>query len=350
MKDANTVAFKPNKEAKDGLSSNCRVCHRVIDKNYQSKRGVEAKTKYENMRKQNKEQKVKPKYTEVSLSQVIPDPNQPRQEFSPHDLLRLRSSIEREGIISPLIVEKRADGKYLIIDGERRYRASKALKLTNIPVLILNEMSEQERLVNRFHLQEQHVGWSSFDKARAIIGLQESTGMSVYEIAEFLGVAKRTVEDYMSLMSLSKRTREVAVDRRLPFSYLSSIGRTKRKLESPKLQAEYEDAILQKIEEGIVKGVKDIQRYHTAVQFGGEEIAKKIANKKDYTPAQALKDAKADIILARRAFVGWLGYVTRLAEDGLKHGLHNSVSRDDVDKMIAHIDVVQKVINKSGGN
>src|SRR3990167_2828370 len=103
----------------------------------------------------------------ISIALVHPDPKQPRQEFDPEDLRILQKSIASHGILQPLVVEKNGKG-YLIVDGERRYRAAKLNALKTLPVEIVPQMSVLTRFIKRFHLQEQHKNWSWFDKARAI--------------------------------------------------------------------------------------------------------------------------------------------------------------------------------------
>src|SRR3990167_864609 len=98
------------------------------------------------------------KKMELLVSQLIPDTKQPRQDFEPRTLALLRDSIEKRGVLVPLAVEKH-NGKYLIIDGERRYRCAVALKIRKLPVTVYEPMDDLDRMLLRFNIQEQTVGW-----------------------------------------------------------------------------------------------------------------------------------------------------------------------------------------------
>ena len=76
------------------------------------------------------------KVQEIDISRIKPNPNQPRKYFDPDALAELAGSIEVQGIIQPLIVEEIAERSYVIVAGERRYRAAKMAGLTTVPCLV----------------------------------------------------------------------------------------------------------------------------------------------------------------------------------------------------------------------
>ena len=80
-------------------------------------------------------------YKEVFVSNIIPNPYQPRMDAT-KDIENLSQSIEEHGVLSPLIVSKRDDGKYQLIAGERRLNAAKAIKLEKVPVIIKEASSQ----------------------------------------------------------------------------------------------------------------------------------------------------------------------------------------------------------------
>ncbi|HVW09009.1 MAG TPA: ParB/RepB/Spo0J family partition protein, partial [Bryobacteraceae bacterium] len=81
----------------------------------------------------------------VPITQVKPNPNQPRREFDEQAMLELAQSVEREGIIQPIIVRRAGSEEYQIIAGERRWRAATIAKLTNVPVIV-READDQKVL------------------------------------------------------------------------------------------------------------------------------------------------------------------------------------------------------------
>ncbi len=82
---------------------------------------------------------------EVAVEKIIPNPRQPRQHFDEDELNELADSIQEHGVIQPLIVSPNGGGKYTLIAGERRLKASKQAKLEKVPVVI-REVSDQQSL------------------------------------------------------------------------------------------------------------------------------------------------------------------------------------------------------------
>lgn len=142
------------------------------------------------------------KYTKVQLSQIIPDPNQPRKVFNPQRLADLRASIDAHGVMTPLEVEKNADGTYHLIDGERRYRAAQAAGLTEVPVSIRRYNSDVDRAIKQFQLQEQREGWTATEKAQAVAVLSREIGTSVTALARELALPEQTIRRYRAFYEL----------------------------------------------------------------------------------------------------------------------------------------------------
>lgn len=138
----------------------------------------------------------------LPIKSVIPDPNQPRQYFDATKLATLANSIKRIGIREPLVVEDMKDGTYKLIDGERRYRSAKIAGLTEVPTLIEEPMPELDRLVQQFHLQEQHEGWKPSEKAIAIRDMAHAMKLPMKEVAQMLSLSPKQVEEYVAFISL----------------------------------------------------------------------------------------------------------------------------------------------------
>lgn len=137
--------------------------------------------------------------TNLTLSKIVADENQPRKYFDESKMGSLRKSIKAHGIKNPLIVELQKDGTYLLIDGERRYRASKELGLKSVPAIIQpTSASETQRLIEQFHIQEQHEGWSAVEKAGAVTKLADSMNISIAEVGKILGIPEGTARNYIA--------------------------------------------------------------------------------------------------------------------------------------------------------
>ncbi len=260
----------------------------------------------------------------LDIKKLVPDPLQPRQEFEPTAMNQLKKSIASKGVLNPLVVETLQNGNYLIVDGERRYRASVLVGLTEVPVLIQPESTSTERLIMRFHLQEHQKSWTHFDKARAIKVLVDSGEMPVSEVGAILGIKAGVVQSLLLLLTLSRRSQEIAETRRVPFTYLATLGkivRTSNKLGLSKEQDKLEASIIDKIERGVIENTTSMHNLSISVEKGGADIIDNIIRIKDYTPDQALTDSKAGNLRAyQRLCSNWAW-----AEGAVNNGIENSV-------------------------
>ena len=141
----------------------------------------------------------------VPIQQVIPDKNQPRKYFELGKMKSLKESISAHGIVNPLIVQKEKNGEYLLIDGERRYRAAVELKMKEVPIVEVKSKDPIERMVEQFHIQEQHEGWTTGEKAQVVLDLATMTGKALKEVCDMLGINERTAQVYKSFASLHNR-------------------------------------------------------------------------------------------------------------------------------------------------
>src|SRR3990167_11029019 len=85
----------------------------------------------------------------IPISSIVPEANQPRQYFDPAKLEELKNSIAKHSVLVPIAVMAQDNGKYLLIDGERRYRASLALKLKDIPAIVHSAQDFEKLQVKR---------------------------------------------------------------------------------------------------------------------------------------------------------------------------------------------------------
>ncbi len=233
--------------------------------------------------------------TNIKIDLLVADPNNPRQGFDLKQMAVLKSSISTKGILQPITVEKIAGGKFLIIDGERRYRAAKMLGLKEVPVTILEEMSELERFSTRYHIQEQHASWSPFDKAKAISLFKTATGMDINDISELLGMPKALVSDYISLLSLSKRAMKFSNERKLPFKMISALALLKKRVKEVNTQEKLEESMLKKIEVEVITSSEDITIFQKCINFLKDnkveqnKLIKQIIGNVNFSPEDAAK-------------------------------------------------------------
>lgn len=136
-------------------------------------------------------------YKMIPLSDIVPDENQPRKNFAPEKLKTLSDSVKKYGIMTPLSVEK-VGVKYILVDGERRFKVATQLKLKEVPAIVLEASTGIDRLVQQFHIQEQHENWTAAEKASVVYRLREELDVPLEQISEMLGLSKTTYNLYKS--------------------------------------------------------------------------------------------------------------------------------------------------------
>ena len=140
--------------------------------------------------------------TEVAISEVYPNPDQPRKAFDENALNDLAKSIREHGVIMPLVVNK-TDAGYMIIAGERRYRASKLAGLETVPVII-KELGERE--IQEISLIEnlQREDLNPIEAAYGMKRLMEEFHLTQEVLAERLGKSRPAIANTLRLLSLSE--------------------------------------------------------------------------------------------------------------------------------------------------
>lgn len=147
-----------------------------------------------------REKQIK-KVIELDVDSIVPNPNQPRTDFSESDISALSDSIAQNGILQPLCVRKCGDS-YELIAGERRLRAAKMCGLRTVPCII-HDMSDRESAILALVENIQRQDLSFFDEAAAIEKLISFYGMTQEEAAEKLGKAQSTIANKLRLLRLT---------------------------------------------------------------------------------------------------------------------------------------------------
>ena len=138
---------------------------------------------------------------EVEISQIEPNPNQPRREFDQDALQELATSIRELGIIQPITLRKVNGEKYQIIAGERRWRASQLAGLTKIPAYIVT-VEDKNAMEMALVENIQREDLNAIEIALAYQHLADETGMTQAKISERVGKSRAAVTNYMRLLKL----------------------------------------------------------------------------------------------------------------------------------------------------
>ncbi len=139
---------------------------------------------------------------EIDIDKVIPNKGQPRTIFDDEAIEELAQSIERLGVIQPITVRELKDGRYEIISGERRYRASKRAGLRTIPAYI--RVADDAQLLEMAlveNVQREELG--ALEIAMTLERLTEELGITQEKLGQSIGKRRSTVSNYLRLLTLS---------------------------------------------------------------------------------------------------------------------------------------------------
>ena len=147
---------------------------------------------------------VKNGVSEVRISQVEPDKNQPRRDFEPEALEELANSIKQHGVISPIVVTEIEGDRYRIIAGERRWRASKLAGLETIPVIV-KEYSEQQLAEISLVENLQREDLNPLEEALGYKNLMETYKLTQEEVAAKVSKSRSAVANALRLLNLPEQ-------------------------------------------------------------------------------------------------------------------------------------------------
>ena len=138
---------------------------------------------------------------EIELSKIIPNPTQPRSTFDDEAMAELVDSIRTLGVIQPITVKRNTDNEYVIISGERRWRASKAAGLEVVPAYI-REVDDANLHAMALVENIQRQDLNAIEIALGLQRLVDECGLTQDSLAEKVGKKRSTVANYMRLLRL----------------------------------------------------------------------------------------------------------------------------------------------------
>lgn len=177
---------------------------------------------------------------EIAIQQIIPNPNQPRREFAPEALQELSDSIRELGIVQPITLRDQGDGTYLIIAGERRWRASQMAGLTSIPAYV--RTVDDENMMEMALIENiQREDLNALEIALAYQHLMEQYDLTQERLSERVGKNRSTITNYLRLLKLPATIQMGLKDRRLEMGH----ARALLSISDPKLQIRVYNEILE---------------------------------------------------------------------------------------------------------
>lgn len=179
----------------------------------------------------------KDQIAEIEISKLRPNPYQPRKNFNEEHLLELMASIKEHGVIQPIVVRESLNG-YEIIAGERRWRASRALNLETIPVVIKNFSDEQVMEVALIeNLQREDL--NPVEIATSYEKLMLKFNLTQEELAVKLGKSRSNVANFLRLLQLPEEILAQVAEGQISMGH----ARALITIESPEQQMNLTDKI-----------------------------------------------------------------------------------------------------------
>ena len=195
---------------------------------------------------------------EIPLSQIQPNPDQPRRVFEEEALHELAASIKQLGVIQPITLRMIDDKNYQIIAGERRYRASMIAQKKTIPAYV--RTADDENVMEMALIENiQREDLNSIEIALAYQNLIETYNLTQEQLSERIGKKRTTIANYLRLLKLPAGIQMAIRDKKIDMAH----ARTLVNIADPKVQLEVYELIL---EEG--SSVRKVEEYVRAINKG----------------------------------------------------------------------------------
>lgn len=261
---------------------------------------------------------------EMELDKISANPNQPRKKFDEQGLKDLSDSIRQHGVIMPIVVNDNKDGTYMIIAGERRFRASKLAGLKTIPVVIRNysdrEISEISLIEN---LQREDL--NPIEAATAMKQLMTEHKLTQDELAERLGKSRPAIANTLRLLNLCPEVTALVSEGKLSAGH----ARTIVALPADKQIAFANDAVKQQT------SVRELEKKVRAFTLAPDVLDEKKKKKR------ALASVELKQLVERMRYT-FRTKVSLIGTDKKGRIYIDYYSRDDLDRISEILDIADK--------
>jgi len=162
------------------------------------------------------------KYRTVTLDRIAPNPMQPRRDFDEAGLRELADSFKANGIMQPLLVQQHGS-EYTIIAGERRFRAARMANFEEVPVLLMDDVSDTRMLELALVENIQRENLNPIDTAEAYRRLIDECGLTQNEMADKVGKSRAAVANVLRLNGLPESIKQMLRERHLTEGHARAI-------------------------------------------------------------------------------------------------------------------------------
>ncbi len=255
----------------------------------------------------------------VDISLIYANPNQPRKNFDETALKELAMSIKTHGIIQPIVLNRAEDGKYMIIAGERRWRAAKIAGLTQVPAFIRNYTPKQIKEISIIeNLQREDL--NPIEAARAIKQLMDEYDLTQEAVADRIGKSRPAIANTLRLLTLPSDVVDMIENNKLSAGHARCLIPLSSSLEQTKVA---QTAVAKKL------SVRDL-----------EKLVKNLLNPaKERPKAEQSIELKAMIEEMQRTFAT---KVSAIGNDNKGRIYIDYYSKDDLDRIAELIQLINK--------
>ncbi len=220
----------------------------------------------------------------LRLSEIEPNKDQPRKSFDKEALQQLADSINEHGVIQPLIVRSLPSGNYQIVAGERRWRAAKMAGLSKIPVVIRDDISEEQAMQIAMIENLQRENLNPIEEALGYKELLDRYDITQDKLAKVLGKARSSITNSLGLLSLPNAVQELLKNGELSAGHCKALKKIKdeavmielaHKASSGELSVRQVEAIARHSEKEAESSARKIRQkltYYTEVEASLGEI------------------------------------------------------------------------------
>jgi ParB family transcriptional regulator, chromosome partitioning protein len=262
----------------------------------------------------------------VALKNIVPNRNQPRQDFAKDKMNELINSIRESGILQPITVREMGDGKYEIVAGERRFRAATSLGLETVPVYIIDVNTDVEMLEYAIVENVQRDNLNPIEEAEGYALLSGKYGLIQEDIAKKVGKSRVSVTNSLRLLKLPPEI--------------------KNSLKNAEITAGHARAIL-----GLRKSMQMISVFHRILRDKlsvrqTEELVKKLHNISETNPKKSRSTKKLPVITEfENQMLATLGTKTSILRKNSGKGKISIefYSDDDLERIIDLILNIEKI-------
>ncbi len=164
--------------------------------------------------------------TMVPLTLIDTNPQQPRKIFKEKDLEELANSIRENGLIQPIVISEKEKGRFELISGERRFRASKLAGLEQVPV-VLKRVTTRDKLVLAIIENVQRSDLNCVEEALAYYQLMDEFKLTQEEVAKKIGKERSTIANFLRILRLPRAVIEMLQKEELSFGHAKVLAAVK---------------------------------------------------------------------------------------------------------------------------